>query len=498
MLLLLGAALGNLRAAELYTEPFRLQFHFSPAKNWTNDPNGLVYYKGEYHLFYQYNPFGDTWGHMSWGHAVSPDIVHWKHLPVALAEENGEMIFSGSAVVDWHNSSGLCRNQERGDTSCLIAIYTGHSDHQSQSIAFSNDRGRTWTKYQGNPVIDLGLRDFRDPKVFWHEPDHRWVMVAALSGQHKVRFFGSADLKRWTALSDFGPAGATGGAWECPDFFPLPVDGGQIRWVLSVNINPGGIAGGSGNQYFVGRFDGTRFTNDNAASQTLWTDYGKDFYASQSYSDIPASDGRRIWLGWFSNWLYAAKEPTGPWRGAQSIPRALTLKNVRGSIRLVQQPIVELATLRGEKLHIGAADVAEANRRLFEFQSDTYEIDAEFDAGTANEVGFRLRMGGAEQTLAGCNLKSAEVFVDRTKSGAAGFSGDFAGRHAGPIGLPSHRIKLRIFVDRSSVELFANDGETVISDRIFPSPGSNGLQIYEQGGKARVVSLDVWKLHSAW
>jgi fructan beta-fructosidase len=496
--LLVGAAVCDVRGAELYTEPFRLQFHFSPARNWTNDPNGLVYYKGEYHLFYQYNPFGDTWGHMSWGHAVSPDLVHWQHLPVALAEENGEMIFSGSAVVDWRNSSGLCRNQDAGDTSCLIAIYTGNSDHQSQSIAFSNDRGRTWTKYKGNPVIDLGLRDFRDPKVFRHEADRKWVMVAALPAEHKVRFFGSTDLKRWNVLSDFGSAGATGGAWECPDLFPLAMNGGQTRWVLSVNINPGGIAGGSGNQYFVGRFDGTKFTNDNPASQTLWADYGMDFYASQSYSDIPPADGRRIWLGWFSNWLYAGKEPTRPWRCAQSIPRVLKLKMIRGSIRLVQQPIAELAALRGEAVHLAAADVTAANRRLGEFQSDSYEIDAEFDSGTADEVGFRLRVGGAEQTLAGCDFRKSEGFIDRAKSGTVNFSGDFAGRHAGPLDLLAHRIKLRIFVDRSSVELFANGGETVISDRIFPSPGSTGLQIYERGGSARVVSLDVWKLKSAW
>lgn len=271
-----------------------------------------------------------------------------------------------------------------------------------------------------------------------------------------------------------------------------------MRWVLSVNINPGGIAGGSGNQYFVGRFDGSKFTNDNPASQTLWADYGKDFYASQSYSDIPSPDGRRIWLGWFSNWLYAGKEPTSPWRCAQSIPRVLQLKKLRGGIRLVQQPVAELAQLRGEYLHAGATDVAEANRHLSEFQSDTYEIDAEFDSGTAGEVGFRLRTGSKEQTLAGCDLKRAEVFIDRTKSGTVNFSGNFAGRHSGPLDLPGHRIKLRIFVDRSSVELFANAGEIVISDRIFPSAGSNGLQIYEQGGKARVVALDVWKLKSAW
>ena len=494
--LVLGASICTLDGAELYNEPFRPQFHFSPAKNWTNDPNGLVFYQGEYHLFYQYNPFGDTWGHMSWGHAVSADLVHWKHLPVALAEENGEMIFSGSAVVDWHNSSGLSRNPDPRDPSCMIAIYTGNSDHQSQSIAFSNDRGRTWTKYKGNPVIDLGLRDFRDPKVFRHEETHRWIMVVALPADHKIRFFGSSDLKRWTALSDFGPAGATSGAWECPDLFPLPVDGGQTRWVLSVNINPGGIAGGSGNQYFVGQFDGTRFTNDNPASQTLWADYGKDFYASQSYSDIPSQDGRRIWLGWFSNWQYANKEPTHPWRCGQSIPRVLRLKRIGNSIRLAQEPVAELASLRGEHLHIGPADVHEANLRLHGFQSDTYELSTEIE--TSGEAGFKLRKGTSEETLAGYNAKRAEVFIDRTRSGLVDFSADFPGRHAGPAVSAAHRIKLHIFVDRSSVELFANDGETVISDRVFPSPASNGLEVYALGGSARVISLDLWKLKPAW
>jgi len=315
--------------------------------------------------------------------------------------------------------------------------------------------------------------------------------VAALPADHKVRFFGSSDLKRWTALSDFGPAGATSGAWECPDLFRL-----QERWILSVNINPGAIAGGSGNQYFVGQFDGTRFTNDNPPSQTLWADYGKDFYASQSYSDIPPQDGRRIWIGWFSNWLYANKEPTHTWRCAQSIPRVLRLKKIGNSIRLAQEPIAELASLRGEHLHFGPADVAEANLRLRGFQSETYELMAEIE--TANEAGFKLRKGPSEETLAGYDANRSEVFVDRTRSGIVNFSGDFPGRHAGPLTAANHRIRLRIFVDRSSVELFANDGETVISDRVFPSPASNGLEIYALGGSARVISLDVWKLRSAW
>ena len=240
-------------------EALRPRFHFTPARNFMNDPNGLVFYKGEYHLFYQHNPFGQVWGHMSWGHAVSRDMLQWEHLPVALREEDGVMIFSGSAVVDWNNTSGFCVPAGQ-DRSCLVAIYTGHSPgKQTQNLAFSNDRGRTWTKYASNPVIDLGLSDFRDPKVFWHAPTSRWVMVTVLATQHKVRFFASPDLKRWQMLSDFGPAGATGGVWECPDLFALPVDGkpDEIRWVLDVDINPGGVAGGSGGQYFVGSFDGT-------------------------------------------------------------------------------------------------------------------------------------------------------------------------------------------------------------------------------------------------
>ena len=275
------------RAVE-YGEPLRPGFHFTPARNFMNDPNGLVYYKGEYHLFYQHNPFGEKWGHMSWGHAVSSDMLHWQHLPVAIPEGDGVMIFSGSAVVDWHNSSGFCQPHGH-DLSCLVAIYTSQEkEKETQSIAYSQDRGRTWTKYAGNPVIDPNLKNFRDPKVFWHEATSRWVMVTVLADRHKVRFYGSPDLKKWDVLSEFGPAGATGGVWECPDLFPLPVDNdaGKTRWVLDVNLNPGGIAGGSGDQYFIGSFDGTRFTNDNPPDRTLWADYGKDFYASSSFEPL--------------------------------------------------------------------------------------------------------------------------------------------------------------------------------------------------------------------
>ncbi|MFF9198374.1 GH32 C-terminal domain-containing protein [Streptomyces sp. NPDC014779] len=252
-----------------YTETYRPQFHFSPAKNWMNDPNGLVWFKGEYHLFYQYNPDGNTWGDMSWGHAVSTDLVHWRELPLALAHDDQEMVFSGSAVVDHDNTTGFGTRENPA----MVAVYTSHFKNggkQAQSLAYSTDRGRTWTKYAGNPVLDIGSTEFRDPKVQWYAPTRSWLMTVSLSAEHKVRFYSSKDLKHWTHLSDFGPRNAVGGVWECPDLFPLPVDGdpGRVKWVLVVNLNPGGIAGGSGAQYFVGDFDGTRFTSDDDGSYT--------------------------------------------------------------------------------------------------------------------------------------------------------------------------------------------------------------------------------------
>lgn len=328
-------------------------------------------------------------------------------------------------------------------------------------------------------------------------------MVAALPTEHKVRFFGSTDLKHWTALSDFGPAGATGGVWECPDLFPLPVEGeaGQARWVLSINLNPGGLAGGSADQYFVGQFDGTTFVNANPAEQTLWADYGKDFYASTSFSDIPATDGRRIWLGWLLNWEYAAKVPTFPWRGVQSIPRVLSLKRFPEGIRLVQSPVRELATLRQNHVSLSALDIAAANRALLakKVRGDTLEIIAELDAGNSAEAGIRVRKGKDEATTIGADWGKQEVFVDRTHSGNSSFDDKFPGRHAGPP-LPAggKQVKLHIFVDRSSVEVFVNDGATVISDAIFPSRESQGIELYSIGGQAHFVKLEVWSLRSAW
>ena len=474
-----------------YEEPLRPRIHFTPAKNFMNDPNGLVFYKGEYHLFYQHNPFGQVWGHMSWGHAVSRDLMHWEHLPVALREENGIMIFSGSAAVDWKNTSGLCK-AEGGDPSCLVAIYTGHGhDKQTQNLAFSNDRGRTWTKYAGNPVIDPGLKEFRDPKVFWHEPTGRWILVTVLADQHKVRLFGSRDLKKWDRLSDFGPAGATGGVWECPDLFPLPVDGDRanMRWVLDVDINPGAYAGGSGGQYFVGTFDGTRFVNDNPPKQTLWVDYGKDFYATISFSDIPASDGRRIWMGWISNWLYANQEPTVIWRGAQSVPRELALRRFPDGIRLVQAPVAELKSLRTTPDASPLTDAVAVKGPI--------EIELEIGRGNWKEAGLRLSNAGGEEVVLGVAAQPLELFVDRRRSRSTPFHAEYPGRHAGPIAWRNDRVTLRVLFDESVLEIFGNDGERVITERVYPTRPLDRLEIVPAGAQS-TVRARLWTLKSVW
>ena len=496
-------------AAPIYRERFRPQYHFTPSANWMNDPNGMVYYDGEYHLFYQHNPFGDRWGHMSWGHALSRDLVHWEHLPVAIPETNGVMAFSGSAVVDWNNTSGFGRDGKPP----LVAIYTGHREtNQSQYIAYSSDRGRTWTVFDGNPVLDIGRKDFRDPKVFWHEPQQRWVMVVALPDQHRVSFYSSPDLKHWRHLSDFGPAAAVGGIWECPDLFELPVDGDpkNTRWVLIVSLNPGSISGGSGMQYFVGHFDGTRFTTDPPAAgitsarkpfdSVLWADYGKDFYAAVSWSDVPREDGRRLWVGWMNNWQYAQDIPTSPWRSAQSLPRTLALRTTSRGIRMVQQPVRELQQLRGPHRTLASQPIVEGSTSLERegIAGTALEIVAKFEVGTATELGLKVRSGEREETVIGIDPRAGQLFVDRTRSGQVGFHREFSRRHTARLPVENGRVSLHVFVDWSSVEVFAADGEVVITDQIFPAPESDGVALYARGGTARLVSLDAWPLDSIW
>jgi fructan beta-fructosidase len=485
-------------ASGYYTEPFRPQYHFTPEKNWMNDPNGLVYYEGEYHLFYQYNPFGNTWGHMSWGHAVSPDMVHWKHLPLALPEADGVMIFSGSAVVDWKNSSGF----GKGGNPPMVAIYTGYNttnNLQYQCIAYSNDKGRTWTKYAGNPVIDRHSTNFRDPKVQWYEPSKRWIMTVSLSAEHKVCFYGSKNLKDWTLLSQFGPVGATGGVWECPDLFELPVEGTtDKRWVLVVNMNPGSVAGGSGGQYFIGQFDGTKFVAE-PDEPVLWFDYGKDCYATVSWSGIPQSDGRRLWIGWMNNWDYGQDVPTSPWRSAMTVPREIGLRKIGGGIRLVQKPVQELARLRRQEVSFAGGNSSAANSWLAKnkISGDLLELNMEFAPADSGVQGIKVFKGEKEETIIGVDRDAGRVFLDRTKSGNVGFHPQFPGVQNAPLFSRTGKVKLHIFLDASSVEVFINDGESVITDLVFPSADSRGLEFFG-GDSAKIDVVQVWKLKSAW
>lgn len=812
-----------------YTETYRPQFHFTPQKNWMNDPNGLVYYKGEYHLFYQYNPNGSTWGDMSWGHAVSKDLVHWEELPLALSHDDEEMVFSGSAVVDWNNTTGFGTRKNPP----MVAVYTSaykNGGKQAQSLAYSTDRGRTWTKYQGNPVIDVGSREFRDPKVQWYEPTKSWLMTVSLSTEHKVRFYSSKNLKDWDLLSEFGPAGATGGVWECPDLFPLAVDGDEnnIKWVLVVNINPGGIAGGSAAQYFIGDFDGEKFTaedkgtytpptgtvvqdfeaadfgtwtttgtafgegpaagaldgqltvdgfdgkglansfhghdggtgtltspeftvdspylnfkvgggrhphvagtvleqgpppegtvladfeggsygdwtktgdafgmapatgtlpnqqevsgflgdglvnsylNGDATTGTLtspeftidknhinfligggnhpagsanptalellvdghvvrsatgkdaealnwaswdvsdlagkkaqiriiddntggwghinvdhvmlsdieaqpvsqetsvnllvdgevvrsatgsnsetldwtsfdlrpyagkkariqvvdmntagwghvlvdqfteadkpaksvvqradWADYGKDYYAAVSWENAPG--GKRYMIGWMNNWDYGQSIPTSPWRSAQSVPREMALRTINGRIRLTSKPVGGLESLRNKRpATASGVTVKSTSKPLIgrAAKGKALDIEATFSLKDADRFGLKVRTGaGGEETVIGYDTTSQELYVDRTRSGVGDFSSTFPGVQTAPLKPKNGKVKLRILVDWSSVEVFGGNGEAVITDQIFPDPSSTGVEVFAEGGTATLDHMQAWQLKSIW
>lgn len=508
------------------TGDWRPRIHFYAGPAWNNDPNGPILIDGVYHLYYQTNPYADVWGHMSWGHAASRDLLHWQKLPVALLEGDDVMNFSGSVVEDPRNTSGLCGEQVAGKPPCLIAIYTGDSkpkfgqisqdpkERQNQNLAFSLDGGLTWTKYAKNPVLDLMMTSFRDPKVFWHEPSHSWVMAAVLADLHIVQIFRSPDLKHWKAAGKFGPTGAIGGAWECPDLMNLDVRDakGNVlgkHWVMSVNLNPGGEAGGSGNQYFLGQFDGSKFTEDRPGPGRQWVDWGKDFYASTSFANIP-QDENRLWLAWMSNWQYANTSPPLPGRGEMTTARRIYLRQEAGpngatSLNLVQEPVLDPPESSGAS---GTLTIEEANRRFGgkEPGDSVYLLRATLQPGTASEAGIRLRRSAMkpgdpadEETVIGIDRAKGEIFVDRRRSGYVSFSPDFPTRTAAPLKHPgAAAIPMQIVVDRNSVEVFAEDGETVLTNLIYPSDSSQGIAFYAAGdaaSSAHLQDLELVPLH---
>jgi fructan beta-fructosidase len=469
------------------SELYRPGYHFSPPANWMNDPNGLVYFKGEHHLFYQYHPASTVWGPMHWGHALSLDLVHWQHLPIALYPDEHGMIFSGSAVVDWKNTTGF-------GSEALIAIFTYHKDHiETQNLAYSMDQGRIWTKYAGNPVLpNPGLPDFRDPKVFWHD-DH-WVMI--LAAGKAILLYTSIDLKHWESSGSFADGNATNdGVWETPDLFPLNVDGDERRWVLTVGVG-NGVGSRSGTQYFIGDFDGKRFAAEEPEDLILWADFGEDYYAAQSWSDEP--DDRRLMLGWMSNWLYALLVPTSSWRGSLSLVRELSLTRTERGIRLLQKPIAELQTLRREHLRWHQEVIHPGTNLLASIRGDSLEIVAELEINEdSGRFGFRVRVGKGEYTIIGFNPLQKKVFVDRSHSGQSNFCNGFANAQMADFNPFNGVVRLHIFVDRASVEVFCGDGEVVFSANIFPSEESQGVELFVEAGTVMLNSLDIYHLDPA-
>ena len=496
-----------------YTEDHRPQFHFSPEQMWMNDPNGMVYYDGEFHLFYQYYPDSNVWGPMHWGHAISRDLVHWEHLAIALYPDSLGYIFSGSAVIDHANTSGF----GTADNPPMIAIFTHHEpvgaadenamDFQYQSIAYSTDRGRTWTKYEGNPVVaNPGIRDFRDPKVIWDVGSEQWVMVFAAYDHLKI--YGSSDLKNWEHLSDFGKTwGTHGGVWECPDLFPMKVDGSDTeRWILLQSINPGGPHGGSATQYFVGDFDGKEFQLDKTFSDdvrnenAVWLEYGKDNYAGVTWSDVPETDGRRIFLGWMSNWQYAQIVPTYVWRSAMTIPRELVLKETEVGLRVASIPVAELSSLRSESFDLQPGEVQGTIDILagLSQKEGLYEIEIEFENNSAEDIVLVLSNNSGDEVKFGYETEGNYFFVDRSNSGKVDFSPDFPGTHTAPRILSSDRLSLHCFIDVSSIEVFGDDGLSILTEIFFPNEVLTDLSLQSTGEGLKIASGQVHALKQIW
>ena len=469
-----------------YNEKYRPLYHFTPQYGWMNDPNGMVYADGTYHLFYQYNPYGARWGNMHWGHAISKDLVNWEYQPTAIAPDKLGAIFSGSAVIDHDNTAGFGKG-------AMIAIFTSAGDRQTQSIAYSLDGGKTFTKYEDNPVLsDANIIDFRDPKVFWHAPSKQWVM--SLATTQTITFYGSKNLKEWTPLSEFGEGlGGHGGVWECPDLFPLTYEG-KTKWVLFVSINPGGPNGGSATQYFIGDFDGKTFTPD-AMNYPLWLDYGRDNYAGVTWSNVPAADGRRLFIGWMSNWDYANEIPTVNFRSAMTVARTLRLAHNGEHLVVASEPVKELESLRTEPLSL--ADKTTSDTVTFENllpnNQGAYELTFTVIPNDTDSFSFSIENIKGEALTYLFDIANKTLSVDRTKSSVA-FNANFAETLIKAPLTAKKSYTVRLLVDKASTELFVNNGEVVQTNIIFPSEVYNTLRFKTEKGTLNLNDITVYKL----
>lgn len=471
-------------------ESFRPVYHHTPAYGWMNDPNGMFYKDGLYHLYFQYNPYGSVWGNMHWGHSTSTDLMHWKFEGCAIVPDAWGAIFSGSCVVDHENTAGFGKE-------AVVAFYTSAKstpwgDIQMQSMAYSLDNGKTFTKYEGNPILTSSEKDFRDPKVFWYAPGKHWVMILAV-GQH-MEIYSSVNLKEWKKESEFGAMqGAHGGVWECPDLVEIPVEGTrEKKWVLICNLNPGGPFGGSAAQYFVGSFDGKKFVNE-SPTQTKWMDWGKDNYATVTWSNAP--DGRCIALGWMSNWQYANNVPTRQYRSANTLARDLTLYRERQELYLKSTPSSEVKKARGKKVSIPSFKVSEKHEmvNLFEEKQGAYEVEIVIQNAGASKIAFSLLNDKGEKVSMYYDLNRKQFVMDRSESGKVDFSKDFPAVTVAPVNVDKE-LTLRLFVDRSSIEAFGEDGKFVMTNLVFPSQPYVKMCFEADKNGYAVKSLNVYKL----
>lgn len=496
------------------TDYYRPVYHHTPLYGWMNDPNGMVYKDGEYHLYFQYNPYGSKWGNMHWGHSVSTDLIHWNHLKPAIARDTLGHIFSGSTVVDKNNTAGY------GDNA-LIALYTSASDEhgQIQCMAYSTDDGRTYTKYEKNPVLLPfdGLKDFRDPKVFWYEPDKKWVMI--VSADKEMRFYASQNLKDWEYMSAFGKGyGAQPNQFECPDFIQLPVDGdkNKMKWVMLVNINPGCMFGGSATEYFVGDFDGKEFTCDTKPETVKWLDYGKDHYAAVCISN---TGERIISIPWMSNWQYANVTPIRQYRGANGLPRELSLYTKDGQIYVAADVVKEVEALRKDTRSFDPITVKDEYKidEIVPQTDGAYELEMDITPNTSGVAGFDLMNAKGEVAKIYLDMKSGKLVMDRTASGLVAFGeksephaketddhrktmsvnyqNDFALGTWAPLSLCEGKTyHLNVFVDKCSVEIFVDGGRIAMTNLVFPTEPYNMLRFYTESGEAQVSNLKIYKL----
>ena len=508
------------------TDYYRPSYHFTPLYGWMNDPNGMVYKDGEYHLYFQYNPYGSKWGNMHWGHAVSRDLIHWEHLDPAIARDPVGHIFSGSSVVDKKNTAGFGKD-------AIIAIYTNNSvNHDEvQCIAYSNDNGRTFTKYEGNPVLTPfdGLKDFRDPKVFWYEKDKCWFMI--VSADKETRFYKSKNLKKWDYVSAFGKGlGQQPCQYECPDFFQLPVNGDEknMKWVMTMNINPGCWFGGSATEYFVGDFDGKNFTCPDA-NEVKWLDWGKDHYATVTFSN---TGSRVLAITWMSNWQYANLTPFKQNRGANGLPRELKLYEKNGKYYISEDVAPEALALRKSTKELGSQTVEgeKAFAGATSGMEGAFEIEADVTADANGIAGIELYNNKRERTLIYIDMKEGKVVMDRTESGLTDFGkqsvphdielawdkqraaegkqpariensinykNDFALATWAPLSLCQEGKKtfhLDIFADKSSIELFVDGGRIAMTNLVFPVAPYENVKLYSKGGKAEFQNMKIHTL----